>query len=218
MIGVEWYPSNSPGIGTDGGSIYFGRPAYNENPFDLHYNLNAGAYAPTSIGNNAISAPMASGMWRWKISWVGEPGEPAPLDVLATVQGGGSVTVNTGAGTHYTGLTVSSNAATNDPFLNAACGSIDDWTNFSNSDSDTDSDSVVDTRYGGASGFVHISGTTYHGWVNYNVASQASLEAYGSRQRVGSLYVPNGIASATVNLAMRIRLTHVAGQRVQPDL
>ncbi|MGV3617154.1 MAG: hypothetical protein ACO1SV_17650 [Fimbriimonas sp.] len=224
LVSVDWFPSSSPGIGTDGGSIYFGRIGYGENPLDIHYNLIKTISAPVGNFNNASAVPTVTGMWKWRVRWVGAVGELAPLTVHTTIHTKGSGSATSAADSYVNGVSGHGEAQVNDPNLGAfSCGSTATAPGvYMDSDSATAPD--PSTFLTGGVTFAHVSGTTYEGYVTHSVQSMASLLANGSQTQIGTgkngvpIYAYNSGGGASVNLSARIRLTHVDGVRLQPDL
>ena len=218
VVSIEWYPSNTPGTATDGGYIHFG----STNSLDLEYGMSSGVGAPTNQGNSATASPSVNGTFRWKIQWVGNPGDAHPDSVLANVEYKGSG--HTGAnGTRYAtiGGDAQGRASINDPYF--SCGSLAN----SGAQTVTVSDPEDSTGNGvhnvpqGAGTFALVQGTTntYIGYVLMTVNDNASLSASGDcRQTRGAEPLIYTAGGASVSLSVTMRLTTVAGQRVQPDL
>jgi hypothetical protein len=224
VVGVEWWP-HTPTVAA-GGYIRFGVGANGENPYDVHYGIQKHVHAPFVTGFSSVhhteAYPAVYGFWRWKIRWVGAVGEPAPLGVNATVQGKGTGTVSTEGTTNTTGITGSGYGFVFDPFLGIfGCDSAQSTPGLGPDglphDADTASQQYTTQSFPTGITFAHVSGTTYEGYASYVVESIAELESdgYDEWQPFQALF---SYGQANVNTAVTVRVTHVAGVRVQPDL
>src|SRR5579884_1024403 len=67
VIGIQWFPTTAPGVGTNGGAISF-------SGLDLKYSMAGDISAPI-IGspsqNGALLNPTVIGNWSWVVQWVG---------------------------------------------------------------------------------------------------------------------------------------------------
>lgn len=207
---VEWYPTGS-NVGLYGGTIGF-------SGLDISYSLSSSIIAPNAISFNTYAVPSVVGQWRWKVRWVGAVGEAAPLTVSATVYSKGTGSTSAYGMSSTAGRLGSGSVDVLDPNL-TAWGSSQSNTGpvgpvFADQDS---APYTTKTAFGGVT-FSHVSGTTYEGYVNYSVQSQAMLAAHGENDTSGDLPVSHSVGAASVNLSVKMRLTHIAGVRVQSDL
>jgi len=226
IVDIEWVPANSPGVGTNGGYIYFGIASQNENPLDLYYGLSSSVGAPwfTSAGmgppqghTSMTSVPSAMGLFRWKVQWVGAAGEAHPGYVSGTVEYKGSSVVT--ASCFDYNLPVNSFAQITDPFYSCYVKAA------ASTPGTQDNPPPEYGLYNGAnfvtigsSEFMYVSGTTntYVGYFNESVNSAGSLQANGALGDGGEGIA--GVASSNATMNVIMRLTQVAGQQVQPNL
>ena len=220
IVDIEWYPSNSPGVGLNGGYINFGTGVH---ALDLMYGMHASASAPTTTANSMVTIPTVQGTWRWKIQWVGLPGEPAPDGVNASVEVGGSASLSVGA-SWFSGTTPGiGDGQLTDPFFEI----VEQKAVADENNPQVNPPPVVvngpQIITVGTGQFTFVSGTTWVGYVTEVVNDIASLSGSGAAIReIGKggqviLGYESG-GGATLSFDAFMRLTSVGGQTLQSNL
>ena len=212
VVGLEWYPANSPGVGTNGGYIHFDT----NNPLDLDYGLFASVSVPTRTADSLSANPTVSGTFRWRVRWTGAVGEAHPQSVSAVVRFNGSG--NCHAAALNTGGTGQGRSDLSDKYYTTGALANSGAVGQSVVDDHTASGPHNDIQ--GAANFTQVfrGRNTWDGYVLMSVGSQAKISASGSKQSSESgSFVALGNGGATARLDVVLRLTYIAGQRVQPD-
>ena len=221
VVGIEWYPTTAPGTATGSGYIRFSA----NNSLDIEYGITStqigapqsvsnGPNPPTALNNITHHSTM-QGVFRWKVRWVGDAGEAHPDQVLANAQYRGSSSCATSAMAYSAAS--NARADVSDPFYPCGCATSSGTPGVYMSNSDANTATPVRNMSVGAGNFTLVAGTTntWEGYILHSVNSQGSLSASASGGMWGA---PNSVASATYSLDATVRLTHIAGQRVQSDL
>jgi len=223
VIGVQWYPSNTPGFGSvvGNGSWYI-----NFSGLDLKYGLTAGASAPwfTSGGMgppvghpNAASVVTVQGIWQWVVQWVGAPGEAAPQHITGIAEYLG--TSSCAAWAMSFGGSGSCLGQLNDLFYSVSNGAASSTPGQQDAPPTkySSANNIIQNLTVGAD-FTYVAGTTntYIGYFSDDVNDIASETANGTISQYGPSPTGEGIGSLAMDVTTR--LCFVAGQRVQPDL
>lgn len=217
LVSGEWDAPSSPGYYSPGAYFHWDTV----NPFDMDYGFHISAGAPTSTADSTLTSANIIGGFRWKIRWIGAPGEPHPAGRNATIQYKGSATIRAEAYLYaptppYSGSSSADSKLTDFFFFGEV---LTGSTTLGSDNVISSSNPTPSFTLTQGVEFSYVDGTvnTWEGWVNDDVNSIATTTASGAwGGPMHRILVAAGLAN--IDEDVKIRLTHVDGVRLQPDL
>jgi hypothetical protein len=218
VVDVEWYPAGSPGVGTFGGFINF---SGNDVQYGLNGTCDAPYWTPNGMGppqghgsNNLV--PTTMGTFRWKVQWVGAPGEtpPGTVNGNAEYKGAGSCTAS--AEDFSASVAATATVSVSDVFFSCHNGATSGLPGVVVNPGTANSPNNGAQNLAVGATFTYVTGTvnTYVGYFTDSVNSGANLNATASFL----FEAPQSVSGCGASLSVTIRLTTVDGQQVQPNL